>query len=78
MGGWVAVECVGSVRDGQKDKGPESDVEAANLRSPGVERNLTWICIRTTAFPHLGYNGSQSADLSPSTRRHEGEYLRRQ
>jgi hypothetical protein len=40
MGGWVAVECVGSVRDGQKDKGPESDLmfKAANLRSPGVER----------------------------------------
>jgi hypothetical protein len=39
MGGWVAVECVGSVRDGQKDKGPESDVQGrANLRLPGVER----------------------------------------
>jgi hypothetical protein len=42
---------VGSVRDGQKTKG-------LNLASGGVEGYLTWICIRTTAFPRLGYNGS--------------------
>jgi hypothetical protein len=83
MGGWVAVECVGSVRDGQKDKGPESDLMFKAERifaCPALRDNyLTWIGNRsresTTAVPHLGYNGLQRADLSPSTRQHEGEHL---